>query len=121
MDRRKRGNTTITWTNVTGAGTAPDTDTIIDIRNAVTIAIQVNAAADSNHTAADWDLNVITCPTSDGTYDTTPYVSFDSFGDDAIKTQLVTPGPSFMKLTLDENAAARADVTAIVSITYETE
>ena len=106
---------TFTWTNITTTDQAPATDTIMNISRAESISISVDAAADANHTANDFDINVITCPTSDGTYDTTPYWEY-YYGDDAVQTKLMNPGPKFAKLRLDENGALRADVTVKVVI-----
>lgn len=109
--------TVLTWVNATATNAAPGTDTEIDLRNAKEISIQVDAASDSNHTATDWDLNVMTSPVSGGTLDTTVYQEWN-FGNDAIATKLLSPGPNFMKLRLDENGANRADVTVTVIVKY---
>lgn len=109
--------TTFTFTNVTGTNVAPDTDTKIGLEGAISISIQVNAAVDSNHTATDWDLNIITATTINGTYDTTVYQEWN-FGNDAIETKLLSTGPNFMKLRLDENGSDRADVTVVVTVNY---
>lgn len=106
-------NFTLTWANCTTTNVAPGTDTAIDVMNAHRIAIQVDST-DSDNTSTNTDLNVLA--TMDGTtYDTTVYAA-TNFGDDAVKTILIEPGPKKIKLRLDENGSLRADVTAIVRV-----
>lgn len=106
---------TYVFTNITAVNGVPDDDFVMDFTDARKITIQVDAAKDSNHTATDWDLNVIAAPLATGTFDTTPYAE-KNFGDDAIQSYPITPGPLFGKLRLDENGALRADVTVIVTV-----
>lgn len=105
----------LVFINIIGTNKAPDVDTEIDIRNAKEIAIQVDATSDTNHTATDWDLNIITSPVAGGTYDTTPYQEWN-FLNDAVETLELPTGPAFMKLRLDENGSLRADVTVTVTV-----
>ena len=107
---------TLTWTD-TGANTnvAPDTDTAIDTEQADCIVLQADSTHASN-TATDIDVNVL--GSLDGThYDTVPYTSIASMGDNEVKTIVVTRGPKFIKLRLDNNSASTtAYVTARVAV-----
>jgi len=98
---------TLTWTNVTQNTTdnRPDEDEVIDISFARSIAIQVDTASVTN-SSTDLDINVETSP--DGVkWDTEPYAECN-IGDNQIKTFLVTPGPAYMRLRLDENNTGSA-------------
>ncbi len=98
-------NFDFTWAAFAPAtGQAPDTDTVIDIRRAKSIHLQMDTTAAGN-VSTDTDINVIT--SSDGTnYDTVAYASLDALGDNAIQSIMVTPGPLFMKLRADNNDGA---------------
>ena len=96
------------WTNV-GTSTddeAPDTNHIIDCRDARSISIQFNTTHASN-VSTDSDLNIVS--SMDGiTFDTVAYTSYSSLGDAAIVTFLVTPGIVSFKLTADNNDGSNA-------------
>jgi hypothetical protein len=106
---------TLTWTNCTTTNVAPDTtDLVIDVSQAKSIAIQADST-NANSDATSIDINVISSP--DGSsYDTTPYAEMN-IGDAEVKTMLVEPGPSTIKLRLDKNTGGtRADVTVKVKV-----
>lgn len=105
---------TITWTDCTTTDKAPDTDINICLKHVDYCTIQVDSVTAAAHTSANWDVNVYSSP--DGTnWDTTKWDGADGFGNDAMASFAVTPGPAWIRLRLDCNAN-RADVTARVYI-----
>ena len=99
---------------------SPTTDTAIDITGASMIAITADSTATAN-TSDDMDLNVITS-FDNSTYDDGAsaggiYTS-KNFGDADVVTFVVTPGPKWMKLRLDENNSGAASVTVNVVVTW---
>jgi hypothetical protein len=93
---------------------APSPDTVIDVRFARTIAIQVDSTPAAN-TSTDFDVNVES--SLDGTlWDTVAYAEVN-IGDTAIKTFLVAPGPAFIRLRGDQNDTSESgDVTCRVLV-----
>lgn len=123
---------TLTFVNVTGANAAPTTttkngntvtnDTAIPIAGAKSISIQSDALTDANHTADDFDVNVITSSDGGSTFDdgtSNIYTSKNFAAVDLIGTFLATPGPTHMKVRVDENGALRADLIVYVYVTFE--
>jgi len=103
---------TLTFTNVTGANAAPDTDTAIVVEQARSIWAQLDSTL-ANNTATDADLNIIS--SGDGTaFDdgTNGIYTSVNFGDGEIKSMLIEPGPKQIKGRVDENGSLRADITA---------
>jgi hypothetical protein len=100
---------------------SPTTDHIFDARGSIRISIQ--GSPDASHASTSYDINVISCPTETGTYDTTALTAHNmttTTVTDA-ETFLVTPFHGFFKLRLDNNSASSnaAKVSAIVAIGYE--
>jgi len=125
---------TLTWVNATGTATATTTctwkrgengssnlcvsdgsnPTAINTTTADSIAYHCDSATDANHTATNWDINFLIAPTATGQYTdvTNSYFSITGLLEDAVKGgNLTPPRLKWMKLTLDENGALRADVT----------
>jgi len=109
----RRRSYTFTWTNCTTTDAAPDTDTVIDCRNAILIVIQIDSTHPSNN-SEDFDVNVMA--SLDGeTWDTIPYAE-RNIGDNEVKTFLVNPGPEKIRLRGDSNDGKAGYITARVHI-----
>lgn len=97
-------------------------DPSIYVEGADSIVVSWDSSLDTlgTHASADWDLNVHSCPTETGTYDltATTYQSWDTKGDDAVESILLTPGPAWIKVRVDEMAAAIASPTIYVLATW---
>lgn len=103
---------TIHFVNTTGEGDVPDgTDTVLELGLYDDITLQIDSDSDANHTATDYDINVITSP-DQVTWDknANPYQSWNLNAVDIITTKNLTTGPAYGKLRCDENASLRADV-----------
>lgn len=101
----------LTW-SFSGAETdvAPIDNQIIDISQAETVVVQVDSTSASN-TSGSFDLNIYSSP--DGfSWDSVQWQSFDSIGDNIVKTFTVSLGPKFIKATLDNNQSADIYVKA---------
>lgn len=95
------------------------TQTAINTTSAKDISYHCDSVTDTNHTASDWDINfmIAPSPTSAFTDAANPYFSVTGLVADAVFAgELTPPRIKWMKLTLDENAAARADVTCTITI-----
>lgn len=106
-------------TGVSPSSARPPADDPIDVRDAESIAIQASTK-DSNNTSTDVDINVLATVRGEDVQlqDSVPYAE-RNLGDDQVKTFLVAPGPDFITLQLDNNAAATsAYVTARVYVRY---
>jgi hypothetical protein len=122
----------LVFTNITAAnGTATSVhkdgesigaDAPLMIVGAKSIAIQSDALTDTNHTADDFDVNVIASCDDADTFDdgtTDIYTSKNFTAVDLIGTLLVTPGPTHIKIRVDENGALRADLRVRAVITFD--
>jgi hypothetical protein len=120
---------TYTWVNATAAATAPTTCVgdnatclsggIISVKPAYNISYHCDSVTDTNHTAADWDINFHLAATSTGVWTSATKPYYEKKGlvaDDVFGGELTPPRLGWMKLTLDENAAQRADVTCIIKV-----
>jgi len=113
---------TATFVNVTGTATAPTTFTDpkgttvteIDSRDSMSDIIIQMVRDTGNHTATDWDLNILGSESSGGTYNN--YQSFDANADSDPDIKLLSSGPNFIKPTLDENASLRGDITLYITV-----
>jgi len=103
-DRDEEKLTSYAWSAFAPAtDTAPDTDTVINVIRAKSIAIQIDTTAAGN-ISNDIDINVEASP--DGTnWDDVPYAE-KNIGDNEIKTFLVEPGPQKIRLRADNNHAS---------------
>lgn len=116
-DTLRKGNgsvKTITWTNCTTTGKAPDTDVNVCLKYASSCTVQVDSTATA-HTSANWDINVYSSPDGTNWDTTTRWDGADAFGDNKVESFVVTMGPAWVRFRLDANAD-RADVTARVYI-----
>ena len=109
--------TTVVWTN-TGVAVdiVPDVDEEIDVAFAKFISIQM-ITDDPLHTSEDFDVNVMS--SLNGTkWDTLPFVERNAEKGD-IKTFLVTPSVSKIRLRGDNNEAATTGyASAIVRVVW---
>ena len=123
------------WTtSVTGANAAPDitteviaagdkvqiADYAIPVAGASKIAITGDTSPTDN-TATDLDINVIASVDGGTTFDdgvNNIYTS-KNFGDAEQGTLLATPGPTHIKLRVDENGAGNAEPIAYVTVTWD--
>lgn len=130
---------TLTWVNSTGTATEATTCTYKHGENgsnnacnsdgtqrvaintvlAKDISYHCDSATDTNHTATDWDINFLIAPSATGQYTdvTNRYYGKDGLLEDAVFSgELTPPKIKWMKLTLDENGALRADVVCTIII-----
>lgn len=107
---------TLSFVNVTGANEQPLTDTAIDISQARSVYALIDST-DPNNTSTNTDVNIISSPNGTKYEDGVAgiYTSVN-IGDGDIKKMLITPGPHFIKVRADENAALRADLQVLVLV-----
>jgi hypothetical protein len=126
----------IEWTtSVTGANDAPEATTEVradgDITRVADYAIPVAGCksiaitgdtSPTDNTATDLDINVIASVDGGTTFDdgVNHIYTSKNFGDAEQGTFLATPGPTHIKLRVDENGAGNAEPIAYVTITWET-
>jgi len=104
--------TIITFTNGTGTGIVPDTDTEIHVGRAESIVIMIDTTAALN-SCTDFDLNVHA--EINKVWTTVPYAE-KNVGNAEIKTLNLSPGIERIRFRGDNNAGARADVTVTTKI-----
>ncbi len=125
----------LAFTNVTGANDTADSvvkdtdgasmgvDAMINVGGAKSITVQSDALTDTNHTSDDFDVNVISSSDGGSTFDdgtTDIYASKNFAAIDLIGTLNVTPGPTHIKIRVDENdGAKRADLRVKVAVSWE--
>lgn len=133
---------TLTWVNATGTATEATTcfytrgfsggnnpcvsdgtqRVAINTTTAYNISYHCDSITDTNHTATDWDINFHLAPTATSAYsgitvNSERYFGVDSnIADVVFAGELTPPRIKWMKLTLDENGALRADVTCTIII-----
>lgn len=90
----------------TSLSVAPSTDTEIDIRNATMISIQVDTIATS-FASDNFDINILTRSEDSATYDTVPYASITGGSSAQVLTNVITPGPAYAKIRLDNNSTSK--------------
>jgi len=95
---------TYTWSAfASGADTAPDTDTTIDVSQDETIQVQGDTTPAAN-LSDDVDIKVYGSP--DGSVWDTEHMAGMNLGDNQIKTILVTPGVKEIRLRARNNHAS---------------
>lgn len=105
------------WTNVGTSSTDqnPDNDIEIDIEFATEVIIQIDTTHNLN-VSTDIDVNVESS-LAGGPFDTIPYAE-RNIGDAKIKTFLIDPAPTRIRLRVDNNDGANAAyVTARILVT----
>lgn len=109
--------TSVAWNAVatTSLAVAPDTASIIDIRNARDVIVQVSTNKAAND-SGDIDINVMTSFDSTTAFDDVAYDEVN-IGDASVKSFAVLTGPHYMRLRLDNNSSSgTVHATAIIGI-----
>jgi len=105
---------TLTYTGVSGSGKVDDNDTSIYMGQAQSpVEISVDSTAVLS-TAEDWDVNIMTCDTEDGTYKLLRGAE-QNFEAGAVVSYFVNCGSIWWKIYVDLNTGARLDATIKVT------
>jgi len=106
----------LVWNNVAGKDQIPENDIAIDLRNAISIFIEIEPLPNGKHESKSLRLNVLVSSEEHGIYKR--YFPRD-FSPDNWPAFAVTEGPNFMKLSLDVKDSRRADLKALVTVGYK--
>lgn len=100
------------FTNITAAGSTPDTDSIFDIGRYDEASIQIDTKTDTNHLSEDYSLKVISNTGTTNIFDepTTPYKVWSFEAVDVITTKFLTTTPTDIKFRCDSNDGNRVDM-----------
>lgn len=106
---------TVTFVNVTGAGSSPSTDKTFDVAVYDSVILQVNTLSQTLGTSDDFDIGVISSVDS-VTFDETDnyYAAWTFASSTTVATKVMTVGVPYIKIRADENGSDRVD--AIVEV-----